>query len=109
MEEISETRKRPFVDEEKKPYGRSIKSPLELFGRNLERPMYPTMLQLCYYCQKSSADRDAFETNSGRWYFTIQMCPPCFEFNRASQEAGNGVIKRYVAQDADKERAKQMY
>jgi hypothetical protein len=105
MEEIREIKRKAFVDEEKKPYGRSIRSPIELCGRNLERPMYPLMIHLCYFCQKTSSEKECFETNSGRWYFNVQMCPRCCEFNRASQEAGNMVIKRYISQEKEADKA----
>lgn len=109
MEEIIEIKKRSFVDEEKKPYGRSIRPAIELFARNLERPMYPLMIHLCYFCQKASSEKDFFETNSGKWYLHVQLCPRCSEFNRASQEAGTKVLKRYAAQEAEENRAKTSY
>lgn len=106
MEETKELRKRVFVDEEKKPYGRSIRPPVELCGRNLERPMYQIMLQLCFYCQRASSERDVFETNGGRWYMNVQLCPRCAEYNRATQEAGNRVLKRYAEQEAEEQKEK---
>lgn len=109
MEEVRESRKRLFADEEKKPYGRSIRAPIELCSRNLERPMFPLMIHLCFYCQKNSSEKDFFETNSGKWYLNIQMCPRCCEYNRASQEAGNAVIKRYIAQEVEDKMAKSSY
>lgn len=109
MEEIVEIKKRPFTDEEKKPYGRTMRPPIELCGRNLERPMYPLMIHLCYFCQKNSSEKDVFETNSGKWYFNVQMCPRCCEYNRAMQEAGNAVIKKYIAQQVEEERARTMF
>jgi hypothetical protein len=101
MEELREIKKRSFVDEEKKPYGRSIRPPIEICGRNFDRPMYPLLLQLCYYCQKNSSKRDFFETNSGKWFLNIQLCPRCSEYNRASQEAGIRVLQRYAAQEVE--------
>jgi len=42
-------------------YGRTIRPPIELFARNLERPMYPLMIHLCFFCQKQSSEKDVFE------------------------------------------------
>ena len=109
MEEIKEIKKRPFVDEETKPYGRSIRPSIEICGRNLERPMYPLMIQLCYFCQKASSEKDFFETNTGKWYLHIQLCPRCVEYNRASQEAGTRVLKRYTAGEASDHQARVSY
>jgi len=75
------------------PYGRSIQAPILLCARNMERPMYPLMVELCYNCQKNSSERSCFETNTGKWLFTIAMCPLCCEYNRVVQEAGNAVLK----------------
>jgi hypothetical protein len=109
MEDVREIKKIPFSDEEKKPYGRSIRPPIELCARNLERPMYPLMIHLCYFCQKASSERDFFETNAGRWYANIQMCPRCCEYNRASQEAGARVIAKFAAQDKTEQQATTSY
>lgn len=103
---MEESKKRTFVDEEKKPYGRNIRPPIEICGRNFERPMYPLLIQLCYFCQKASSEKNCFETNSGRLYFNIQMCPKCGEYNRASQEAGIRVLQRYAAQEAEENKSK---
>jgi len=81
--------------EERRPYGRSIRPPIQLCARNFEKPMYPLMVHLCYYCQKQSSKKDFFETNNGRWYVNIHLCPRCVEYNRASQEAGRDVLRRH--------------
>lgn len=99
MEEQRELSKRPFTGEERKPYGRTIRPPLELCVRNLERPMYPLMIHLCFYCQKGTSERDFFETNSGRLYFHVQMCARCAEFNRASQEAAREILRKYAMRE----------
>jgi len=101
MEDSREHSRRSFSGEERKPYGRSIKPPIELCDRNFMRSMYPLMVHLCYYCQKASSERDFFETNSGRLYIHIQMCPRCFEFNRASQEAAKDVLKKYAERESE--------
>jgi len=97
MDDSREPARRLFASEERKPYGRTIRPPIELCARNFERPMYP----LCYFCQKQSCSRDFFETNSGRLYVTIQLCPRCAEYNRASQEVARVVLQRYAARDSE--------
>lgn len=106
MEDIKEVCKKPFVNEERRPYGRSIKPAIELCARNFDRPMYQLMLHLCYNCQKYSSEKDFFETNSGRWHINIQMCPRCCEFNRACQEAAKNVLIRYAAQEEELKQTK---
>ena len=98
---MEEVKKQLYTDTEHKPYGRSIRPPIEVCARNLERAMYPLMLQLCYYCQKSSSERDVFETNSGKIFFNIQLCARCVEYNRASQQAGTRVLLKYKAQEQE--------
>lgn len=75
---------------------RSIKPPIELFARNLPRPMYSFMIQLCYYCQKCNSERDCFATNSGKLYFTVKMCKNCSEYNKIVQEAGFSVLNHQI-------------
>lgn len=76
-------------------FGRSIRPPIEICARNLPRPMYPLMIQLCYFCQKSSSERDCYMTDSGKVYFSIQMCRNCYEYNSVTQEAGRIVLNRH--------------
>lgn len=83
---------------ERLPFGRNVKQPIVLCSRNYERPMYPLTVQLCYFCQKSTAERDCFVTDSGKFYFSVQMCPRCMEFNKAIQDAGSIVLKRHSAE-----------
>jgi phage FluMu protein Com len=101
MEETRELTKKVFSGEERKPYGRSVRPIVELCARNLSRPMYPLMIHLCYFCQKASSERDFFETNGGRVYIHIQMCPRCTEFNRASQEAAKDVLRKYAERESE--------
>jgi len=91
----------PFDEDSKKVKGRKIHPPIDLCARNFERPMYSTLLYMCYYCQKHNCERDFYETNAGRWYIQIQLCKKCAEFNRASQEAGREVLLRYVNKQYD--------
>lgn len=79
-------------------YGRSIRPPIELCSRNFDRPMYPLTIQLCYFCQKSTCERDCFVTSSGKMYFSVQLCPRCIEYNKAIQETGSTVLKRHLAE-----------
>lgn len=83
----------------KKPYGRNVPPPVELCARNLPRPMYNLMVTLCYFCQRSSSERDCFIMDSGRAYFSVQMCSKCLEYNKASQEAGSAVLRRHLAEE----------
>jgi len=100
-----ESARLPYSSEERKPYGSSIRPPIELCARNFERPMYPLTVHLCYFCQKQSSERDFFETNTGRWYINIQLCPRCTEYNRASQEAARQVLQRYSARESEDQAA----
>lgn len=97
MSEIIDIKPKVCV-EDRRPFGRSIKPPVELCARNLPRPMYPLMIELCYFCQKSSSDRDCFVTDSGRVFFSVQLCPKCVEYNRAVQEAGCVVLNRHLSE-----------
>lgn len=81
---------------EKPVNGTLIKSPLQICARNLDKPMYPLILNLCYYCQKNSSEKDIFETASGRWYIQIILCSKCVEFNIASQEAGRKILQKHI-------------
>lgn len=83
-----------FID--KSAFGKSIKSPIELCSRNLPRPMYPLMIHLCYFCQKTSSEKDCFKTHSGKLIFSIQLCQKCVEYNIMTQEAGLAVLNRQV-------------
>ena len=76
--------------------GKLIHAPMEICGRNFERPMYPLTLNLCFYCQKNSSERQIFETATGRWYIQIILCPRCVELNKASQEAGRQVLRNHI-------------
>jgi len=102
MEETRESVKSSFNGgEERKPYGRTIRPPIELFAINLERPMYPLMIHLCFFCQKQSSEKDVFETNVGRIYLHVQLCSRCVEYNRSSQEAGREVLQKYAIREAE--------
>jgi hypothetical protein len=68
--------------------GQKMKLPFELCSRNLERPMYPLMVYMCFFCQKTSSERECFETSNGRIYLTIPLCARCVQYNKISQEAG---------------------
>ena len=95
--ESSEVKPKVII-EERRPFGRSINPPIELCARNLPRPMYPLMIELCYFCQKSSSERDCFITDSGKLFFSVQMCPKCVEYNRAVQEAGCVILQRHISE-----------
>jgi len=76
--------------------GKSIKPPIQLCSRNMPRPMYPLTIQLCYFCQKGSSEKDCFITEYGKVYFSVQVCPNCLEYNKAMQEAGSEVLNRQM-------------
>src|SRR3569832_1744065 len=64
------------------PYGRSIQAPILLCARNMEKTMYPLMVELCYNCQKNSSERSCFETNTGKWLLTKTKKPQKNKKNR---------------------------
>lgn len=76
-------------------YGQVVKTPLRICGHNLQKPMFPLIIHFCYYCQKSSSERDVFQTNSGKIFLNVQLCHKCVEYNIASQEAGDRVLNHY--------------
>jgi hypothetical protein len=75
---------------------KKIKAPIELCARNMPRPMYPLMIQLCYFCQKNSSEKECLQNNNGQTYFMIKMCPKCMEYNKALQEAGKSVLQKQL-------------
>lgn len=68
--------------------GQKVKVPFELCSKNLERSMYPLIVYACYYCQKTSSERESFQSPSGKMFISIPLCSKCVEFNRLSQESG---------------------
>uniref|UniRef100_A0A915J3J5 Uncharacterized protein n=1 Tax=Romanomermis culicivorax TaxID=13658 RepID=A0A915J3J5_ROMCU len=37
------------------------------------------------------------ETNEGKTFFTIEVCPKCLEYKKALQGAGTGILKKQLA------------
>lgn len=95
---MEQDRKLVIDHNDRHAFGRNIKQPIVLCSRNFERPMYPLTVQLCYFCQKSTGERDCFVSDSGKFYFSLQMCSRCMEYNKAIQEAGSIVLKRHLAE-----------
>jgi hypothetical protein len=95
---MEQDRKLVIDSNERHVFGRSIRQPIVLCSRNFDRPMYPLTVQLCYFCQKSTAERDCFVTDSGTFYFSMHMCSRCMEYNKSIQEAGSIVLRRHIAE-----------
>jgi hypothetical protein len=80
----------------KKPQGKNMKPTIELCARNLPKPMYHLMLELCYFCQKNSSDRDCFLSDSGKMYFSVQLCKKCVQYNTAIQETARCILNKQL-------------